>query len=112
MFSFLEQLIAAIFNRLRGRRAQARFEGKGLDLGFSVVDGQVTRRHFTIGSQRRSMHVAVLGKTGSGKSSLLRHLAEQDIEADRGFLYFDLHGDTTPFLLGTINRGSGANAGI
>ena len=103
MLSFLEQLIAAIFNRLRGRRAQARFEGKGLDLGSSVVDGQVTRRHFTIGSQRRSMHVAVLGKTGSGKSSLLRHLAEQDIEADRGFLYFDLHGDTTPFLLGTIN---------
>jgi hypothetical protein len=45
----------------------------------------------------------VLGKTGTGKSSLLRHLAQQDIEADRGFLYFDLHGDTTPFLLSVIN---------
>jgi hypothetical protein len=39
------------------------------------------------------MHVATLGKPGSRK---------QDIEADRGFVYFDLHGDATPFLLRTI----------
>lgn len=49
------------------------------------------------------MHVAVLGKSGSGKSSLLKHMSQQDIEADRGFVYFDLHGDATPFLLRTIN---------
>src|SRR5258708_3558493 len=48
------------------------------------------------------MHMAVLGKTGSGKSSFLRYLAEQDIEAGRGFVYFDLHGDATPPLMGTI----------
>ena len=48
------------------------------------------------------MHIAVLGKTGTGKSSLLRYLAQQDIEAGRGFLYFDLHGDATQFLLRTI----------
>ena len=45
------------------------------------------------------MHVAVVGKSGSGKSSLLKYMAQQDIEADRGFVYFDLHGDATPFLL-------------
>ena len=33
----------------------------------------------------RAMHIAVLGKTGTGKSSLLRYLSQQDIEADRGF---------------------------
>ena len=49
------------------------------------------------------MHLAVLGKTGTGKSSFLRYLAQQDIAANRGFLYFDLHGDATPFLLRTIN---------
>ena len=48
-------------------------------------------------------HVVVLGKTGSGKSYLLRHMCEQDIEKDRGFVYFDLHGDATPFLLRRIN---------
>jgi hypothetical protein len=103
MIRFLEQLIAAIFNRLRGRRGEARFEGGSLDLGYRVVDDQVTRRHTSITTVRRAMHIAVLGKTGSGKSSFLRYLAEQDIARDRGFLYFDLHGDATPFLMRTIN---------
>ncbi|MGH7936599.1 MAG: type IV secretory system conjugative DNA transfer family protein, partial [Chthoniobacterales bacterium] len=44
----------------------------------------------------------VLGKTGSGKSFLLRHFAQQDIAAGRGFVYFDLHGDATSFLAASI----------
>jgi energy-coupling factor transporter ATP-binding protein EcfA2 len=103
MNRFLEQFIAAIWNRIRQRGTRARNEGAGIDLGFRVVDETATRRQVTLSNTRRSMHIAVLGKTGSGKSSLLRHLAEQDIWEDRGFLYFDLHGDATPFLLGTIN---------
>ncbi len=103
MIRFLEQLIAALFNRLRGRRGEARSEGGSLDLGFRVVDGQTTRGHATLTNALRTMHIAVLGKIGSGKSSFLRYLAEQDIERDCGFLYFDLHGDATPFLLRTIN---------
>src|SRR5215510_4100678 len=102
MIHFLEQLIAPIWNRLQRRRG-ARSEGAALDLGFRVVDGHVTRRTFGISNVRRAQHIAVLGKTGTGKSSFLRHLCVQDIEADRGFLYFDLHGDTTPFLLRSIN---------
>lgn len=103
MIRTLEQLIAGIWNRLRGRRGEARSEGGSLDLGFLIADGHVTKRHMTLTNARRTMHIAVLGKTGSGKSSFLRYLAQQDIAADRGFLYFDLHGDATPFLLRTIN---------
>jgi len=103
MTNLFEQLVAGIWNRLRGRGREARHEGGSLDLGFRVSDGQITRHHVTLSSARRAMHIAVLGKTGSGKSSLLRYLAAQDIVSDRGFLYFDLHGDTTPFLLRTIN---------
>ncbi len=99
----LEQLIAAIWNGLAGRPRGARFEGGGVDLGFRVVDDQVTRQHVRLSNVRRSMHIAVLGKTGSGKSSFLRYLAEQDILADRGFLYFDVHGADTPLLLRMIN---------
>jgi hypothetical protein len=73
-----------------------------LDIGSRVSDGQITRRRVGIGAERRAMHVALLGKSGSGKSSLLRHFCEQDVAAGRGFLYFDLHGDATPFLLRTI----------
>ena len=76
-----------------GRGRGARKEGGGLDLGFRVADGHATHRHETLSNTRRTMHIAVLGKTGTGKSSLLRYSLQQDIEADRGFLYFDLHGD-------------------
>lgn len=103
MTTLFEQLVAMIWNRIRGRRGEARQEGGSLDLGLRVVDGQVTARHVSLSNTRRGMHIAVLGKTGSGKSSFLRYLSQQDIEADRGFVYFDLHGDATPFLLRTIN---------
>lgn len=101
MLRYLEQLIASLWNRLQGRRS-AKAEGQGITLGQQVSDEAVTKRHIGISHTRRTMHIAVLGKTGSGKSFLLRHMAQQDIAAGRGFLYFDLHGDARPFLLQTI----------
>src|SRR6266446_6975495 len=88
-----------IFKKLFGRKARPK---GNYDIGLRVVDGEVTRQHVEISKERRTMHVALLGKSGSGKSSLLRYLSQQDISAERGFLYFDLHGDATPFLLRTI----------
>jgi hypothetical protein len=103
MIRFLEQVIAAIWNRLRRPAKEARQGGGQVDLGFRVNDEQITNRHVRLDAARRAMHIVVLGKTGSGKSWFLRYLAQQDIEADRGFLYLDLHGDATPFLLRAIN---------
>ena len=74
----------------------------GLDLGAQVIDEHLSAKRVTIPQGRRPEHIAVLGKTGSGKSFLIRHFAEQDIEALRGFLCFDLHGDTMPFLLKVV----------
>lgn len=102
MLTRLTKFIAAIRNRLRTRRGGAR-NGNPLEMGFQITDGEVSRRQVTLSNRDRAMHVAVLGKTGTGKSSLLRYLCAQDIAADRGFLFFDLHGDATPFLLQTIN---------
>ncbi len=103
MMYFLEQLIAAIWNRLALRRRGARSGGGSLDLGYRVVDDRATRSGVTLTSRERMRHVVVLGKTGSGKSYLLRHMSEQDIERNRGFIYLDLHGDATPFLLRRIS---------
>lgn len=38
-------------------------------------------------------HALVLGATGSGKSSLLEHLAQYHFREQRGFTLIDLHGD-------------------
>jgi energy-coupling factor transporter ATP-binding protein EcfA2 len=103
MIRFLEQLMATIFNRLRDRRRGAWSRGGSLVLGDRVVDERVTRSRVTLTSRERMRHMVVLGKTGSGKSYLLRSMSGQDIEKDRGFIYLDLHGDATPFLLRTIN---------
>jgi len=102
MANLFKQLIATIANRLSWRGRDGAQKLRSLDLGLRVIDEQPTRRHVVLSTTCRTMHVAVLGKSGSGKSSLLKHMSQQDIEADRGFVYFDLHGDATPFLLRAI----------
>jgi hypothetical protein len=103
MLHLLEQFVISIWNRLQGRRKRGGKECNGMTaLGFRVAEEQVTKRPLGLSQTRRTMHMALLGKTGSGKSSLLKYLCLQDIEAGRGFLYFDLHGDATPFLLRAI----------
>lgn len=102
MIRFIEQLIAFLWNRLRKRSGRARQESGSLDLGFRVIDGGIARAVVSMSNTRRTMHTTVLGKTGSGKSRFLHHIAQQDIEADRGFCYFDFHGESLTFLLRTI----------
>jgi hypothetical protein len=101
---FLEQLVISIWNRLQGRRRKrGGKECTGMTtLGFRVSEEQVTKRSLGLSQTRRTMHQALLGKTGTGKSSLLKYQCLQDIEALRGFLYLDLHGDATPFILRAI----------
>src|ERR1035437_3831542 len=98
MIHFLEQLVSSLWNRLQGRRQAREETGGTITLGLRVADEQATRGRVGMSSTRRTMHIALLGKTGTGKSSLLKYLCLQDIEAGRGFVYFDLHGDATRFL--------------
>lgn len=102
MIHFFEKLIAALWNWFQKQGGEAREERGPFTLGPRVIDGQVAGRNVTMTNSRRAMHLAVLGKTGTGKSSFFRNLSQQDVAALRGFLYFDIHGDATPFLLGTI----------
>jgi hypothetical protein len=98
----LERIIAAGWNRLVTLRRRNPETGPRLDLGFQVVDGEVQRSRAYWPDSKRCEHAAILGKTGQGKSFFLRHLAAQDVRARRGFVFFDLHGDTMPFLLNLI----------
>src|ERR1700735_4890632 len=88
---------------MQGRRRRGRKDCTGMtSLGLRVSEEQVTKRPVGLSQTRRTMHQALLGKTGTGKSSLLKYETLQDIEALRGFLYLDLHGDATPFILRAI----------
>ena len=48
---------------------------------------------FGLEASDRRQHVYVIGQTGTGKSTLLRNLILQDIEAGRGVGLIDPHGD-------------------
>lgn len=90
--------------RERIQAVSGRLQPNGhLILGYAVLHGQLRfDQPLLLPHERRPEHVAVLGKTGTGKSSLLRFLCEQDVRAGRGFIFFDLHGDATPALVRLI----------
>lgn len=50
----------------------------------------------------RSRHVYLIGQTGSGKSTIIYHMASDDIKKGRGLAVVDPHGDLAEGLLDTI----------
>jgi Helicase HerA, central domain len=99
------RILKALVTKFRNRRMRWNFRASryaDLNIGFQVFDEQSTRILIRIPNNRRAEHIGILGKTGTGKSSLLWFLLKQDIVAGRGFACFDLHGDLTAFLLSTI----------
>lgn len=51
------------------------------------------RRVFGIKREDRFSHIYIIGKTGTGKSTLLETMALQDLERGNGFALIDPHGD-------------------
>jgi hypothetical protein len=94
----IERLLTSSWNRFVAPRNPNQEPGSRLDLGFRVIDSEVQRSRAYLLDSKRCEHVAILGKTGQGKSFFLRHLSAQDVRDNRGFVFFDLHGDTMPFL--------------
>jgi type IV secretory pathway TraG/TraD family ATPase VirD4 len=61
-------------------------------------------RPLILGQRDRRQHLYVVGKSGVGKTTLLRNLILQDIEAGRGVGVIDPHGDLAEDLLDHIPR--------
>src|SRR5260370_9310803 len=57
------------------------------------IDFREDKRSFGIKNEDRFSHVYIIGKTGTGKSSLLETMAVQDLERGNGFVLVDPHGD-------------------
>jgi type IV secretory pathway TraG/TraD family ATPase VirD4 len=62
-------------------------------LAIGTVDARSDRRRFGIKLEDRFLHIYLIGKTGTGKSTLLGNIALQDLRARRGFALIDPHGD-------------------
>ncbi len=95
--AFLKNIVLTLWRNLVRKGPKS-----GLIIGFAVRDDQATRRKVILTQLSRSEHIAILGKTGTGKSSLLRYFMSQDIRTGLGFVCIDLHGDLIPFALSTI----------
>lgn len=55
-----------------------------------------------IGEHDRLHHLYIIGRTGVGKSTLLRHLISQDIAAGEGCALLDPHGDLVEAVARTL----------
>ena len=60
---------------------------------FARVDFHSDKRIFGIKEEDRFLHLYIIGKTGTGKSTLLENMALQDLERGHGFALIDPHGD-------------------
>ena len=71
-------------------------------LGIRDVWGQEVP--VSLSCRDRRHHLYAIGKSGTGKTTLLRNLILQDIEAGRGIGVIDPHGDLASDLLDHIPR--------
>src|SRR6266446_9442117 len=68
--------------------ASTNFRNQGISVGIKQAD--------------RLSHMYVIGKTGTGKSTLLETLALQDIAQGRGMMLIDPHGDLAERIMSGI----------
>lgn len=69
---------------------------------FARTDFRNRSQAFGIRQKDRLSHLYVIGKTGTGKSTLLETLVKQDIEAGRGVAVLDPHGELAERLRGHV----------
>ncbi len=63
------------------------------------VDFRNDRRVFGIKAEDRFSHIYIIGKTGTGKSTLIENMVIADIKAGNGLALIDPHGDLADNIL-------------
>ena len=80
--------------------APAEIATSGQYIGVSSYRG--LQKNVYIGDEDRMRHIYIIGKTGTGKSELLKDMILQDIKAGKGVCFMDPHGDAIEDLLKLI----------
>src|SRR5437870_10409730 len=68
----------------------------------AVTNFRNDRRRFGIKRADRRAHLYIIGKTGTGKSTLIANLAYQDLVHGEGFVLLDPHGDLVEQVLRAV----------
>lgn len=89
-------------SRWRSLPAPGVLPREGRCLGVNLHRGQ--SRRVCIASEDRRRHVYVVGQTGTGKTTLLKTLIAEDMEAGEGLCVIDPHGDLFRDLLGRVPK--------
>ena len=76
-------------------------DGDGL-IGTSVYGGR--KQAIRLSEELRLRHTYIIGRTGTGKTTLITRAVYEDILAGRGVAVLDPHGDMFQHLLGLIPR--------
>lgn len=71
---------------------------------FARVDFRNDNRLFGIKDEDRFSHIYIIGKTGTGKSTLMETMALQDLERGNGFALIDPHGDLVERIAARIPK--------
>jgi len=80
-------------------------KGKGQEIALlGRVKYRARREVFGFLPDDRLRHLAVIGKTGMGKSTLLHNMIVSDIQAGRGVGLIDPHGDLADAILDSVPR--------
>jgi len=76
------------------------------DRDLDVIFGKNTYGNATVDigltDEERAKHMYLIGRTGSGKSTVIFHMASADIQKGRGLAVIDPHGDLAEDLLCTV----------
>ena len=74
----------------------------GLLIGYNQYRGQASE--IRVGQNDRRRHMYAVGKTGMGKSTLLKNMIIQDIRLGHGVAVIDPHGDLAEQVLAKVPR--------
>ncbi|OGI17575.1 MAG: hypothetical protein A3J63_04155 [Candidatus Moranbacteria bacterium RIFCSPHIGHO2_02_FULL_40_12b] len=74
----------------------------GLILGYNEYRGVKTNILLTDDDRRR--HIYIIGQTGTGKSTMLKEMAKQDVKSGKGICLIDPHGDFAEDVLAAVPK--------
>ncbi len=77
-------------------------QGKELSVVFGKNTYAGTETPIGLTADERKTHMYIIGRTGSGKTTLMFSMAKHDIEAGEGMAFVDPHGDVSEDLLASV----------